>query len=63
MIWLKACRKCSGDMHFDRLVEEYVCLQCGQAVDSLPTAQTEPPAAMSPVGAAPSGRPRDESKR
>jgi hypothetical protein len=42
MIRLKGCPKCSGDMHYDPLVEEYVCLQCGLAVDSLPSQQTEP---------------------
>jgi hypothetical protein len=42
MIRLKACPKCSGDMHYDLLVEEYVCLQCGLAVDRLPSQQTEP---------------------
>jgi hypothetical protein len=63
MIWLKACQKCSGDMHFDLLVEEYVCLQCGQSVDRLPASQTEPPACMSPAGVAPSAPPRDEKKR
>ena len=42
MIRLKACPKCSGDMHYDPLVEEYVCLQCGLAVDRLPSQQTEP---------------------
>ena len=42
MIRLKACPKCSGDMHYDPLVEEYVCLQCGLAVNSLPSQQTEP---------------------
>jgi len=42
MIRLKACPKCSGDMHYDPLVEEYVCLQCGLAVDSLPSQQTAP---------------------
>jgi hypothetical protein len=42
MIRLKGCPKCSGDMHYDPLVEEYVCLQCGLAVDKLPSEQTEP---------------------
>lgn len=42
MIRLKGCPKCSGDMHYDPLVEEYVCLQCGLAVDSLPSEQAEP---------------------
>ena len=42
MIRLKGCAKCSGDMHYDPLVEEYVCLQCGLAVNSLPSQQTEP---------------------
>jgi len=42
MIRLKGCPKCSGDMHYDPLVEEYVCLQCGLAVDRLPSEQTEP---------------------
>jgi hypothetical protein len=42
MIRLKGCPKCSGDMHYDPLVEEYVCLQCGLAVDRLPSDQTEP---------------------
>jgi hypothetical protein len=56
MIWLKACQKCSGDMHFDLLVEEYVCLQCGAAVDRLPARQTEPPAATIPALVAP-GKP------
>ena len=63
MIWLKACQKCSGDMHFDLLVEEYVCLQCGQSVDRLPMPQTETPRAVSPVGVAPSEPPRDEKER
>jgi hypothetical protein len=36
MIWLKGCPKCHGDMHYDPLVEEYVCLQCGLAVGKLP---------------------------
>lgn len=42
MIRLKGCPKCSGDMHYDPLVEEYVCLQCGLAVDRLPSDQAEP---------------------
>ncbi len=36
MIWLKGCPKCHGDMHYDPLVEEYVCLQCGLAVERPP---------------------------
>jgi hypothetical protein len=36
MIWLKGCPKCHGDMHYDPLVEEYVCLQCGLAVQKPP---------------------------
>jgi hypothetical protein len=44
MIWLKGCPKCRGDMHYDPLVEEYVCLQCGLAVERLPTPPAEPPA-------------------
>jgi len=63
MIWLKACHKCSGDMHFDSLVEEYVCLQCGQSVERLPTPQTEPPSRVSPAGVAPGEPPRDQKKR
>lgn len=62
MIWLKACQKCSGDMHFDLLIEEYVCLQCGQSVASLPTPQTEPLPGMSPAGVALSEPPRDEKE-
>jgi hypothetical protein len=36
MIRLKGCPKCHGDMHYDPLVEEYVCLQCGLAVEKMP---------------------------
>ena len=36
MIRLKGCPKCHGDMHYDPLVEEYVCLQCGLAVEKPP---------------------------
>jgi len=36
MIRLKGCPKCLGDMHYDPLVEEYVCLQCGLAVEKRP---------------------------
>jgi hypothetical protein len=42
MIWLKGCPKCRGDMHYDPLVEEYVCLQCGLAVERLPSQPAEP---------------------
>jgi hypothetical protein len=42
MIWLKGCPKCSGDMHFDPLAEEYVCLQCGLSVDRPPPSQEGP---------------------
>jgi hypothetical protein len=63
MIWLKACEKCSGDMHFDLLVEEYVCLQCGRSVDRLPTDQTEPRPGMSPAGVAAGEPPRNGKKR
>jgi hypothetical protein len=41
MIWLKGCPKCRGDMHYDPLVEEYVCLQCGLATERLPS-QSQP---------------------
>ena len=59
MIWLKGCPKCSGDMHFDPLAEEYVCLQCGLSVDRLPPKQEEPsprPLAAS-VASSPAGLP------
>jgi hypothetical protein len=36
MMWLKGCPKCRGDMHFDPLADEYVCLQCGLAKDRPP---------------------------
>ena len=29
---LKACPKCGGDLYFDLLEEEYVCLQCALPV-------------------------------
>jgi len=63
MIWLKACRKCSGDMHFDPLVEEYVCLQCGAAMDRAPTPQTEPPQRALAANVAPGERPPGRESR
>ena len=53
MIWLKACHKCSGDMHFDLLVEEYVCLQCGQSVDKLDPPAADPPPRVEAAAVAP----------
>jgi hypothetical protein len=56
MIWLKGCPKCHGDMHYDPLVEEYVCLQCGLAIERLPSQSAElSPEAL--VASVPSGKP------
>jgi hypothetical protein len=59
MIWLKGCPKCSGDMHFDPLAEEYVCLQCGLSVDRPPPNQEEPSPRLLATGVAssPAGLP------
>ena len=52
MIWLKGCPKCHGDMHYDPLVEEYVCLQCGLGVERLPSQAEELPPEALPVSVA-----------
>jgi hypothetical protein len=68
MIWLKGCPKCSGDMHYDPLVEEYVCLQCGLAVDRPPPNQGEQPlrplaASIAPsLAGLPAGEPGQTAK-
>ena len=62
MIWLKGCPKCRGDMHYDPLVEEYVCLQCGLAVERLPSQPAEPPPVALTAGAAPGEPPRLDQK-
>jgi len=61
MIWLKGCPKCLGDMHYDSLVEEYVCLQCGLAVERLPSQSEEPPLETLPVSVA-TGEPSPRSE-
>jgi len=62
MIWLKGCPKCRGDMHYDPLVEEYVCLQCGLAVERLPSQPAGPPPETLTVSAAPGEPPRLDQK-
>ena len=61
MIWLKGCPKCLGDMHYDSLVEEYVCLQCGLAVERLPSQSEEPPLEAVPASVA-TGEPSPRSE-
>jgi transcription initiation factor TFIIIB Brf1 subunit/transcription initiation factor TFIIB len=51
MIWLKGCPKCRGDMHYDPLVEEYVCLQCGLAIERLPSHSQPEGASPEPLAA------------
>jgi hypothetical protein len=62
MIWLKGCPKCRGDMHYDPLVEEYVCLQCGLAVERLPTQPAEPPPEALTASAASAEPPRPDQE-
>ncbi len=63
MIWLKACHKCSGDMHYDLLTEEYVCLQCGQAVDRIEAPGSEPAPKVPAASLAATEAVRNEKKR
>jgi hypothetical protein len=62
MIWLKGCPKCRGDMHYDPLVEEYVCLQCGLAVERLPSQPAEPPPEALTTSVAPGEPARPDQK-
>ena len=62
MIWLKGCPKCRGDMHYDPLVEEYVCLQCGLAVERLPSQSAEPSPEALTAGVASGKPPRPDRK-
>jgi hypothetical protein len=62
MIWLKGCPKCHGDMHYDPLVEEYVCLQCGLGVERLPSQPEELPPEAVPAGVATGEPPRPDQK-
>ena len=62
MIWLKGCPKCHGDMHYDPLVEEYVCLQCGLAVERLPSQSEEPLLEAVPASVATGEPPRPDQK-
>ena len=62
MIRLKGCPKCHGDMHYDPLVEEYVCLQCGLAIERLPSQSEEPAPEALTASVAPAETARPDQK-
>jgi hypothetical protein len=49
-------------MHYDPLVEEYVCLQCGLAVERLPSQSAELSPEALTASAAPGKPPRPDQK-